>query len=172
VQQDPARYVRPARTAGVAAAIPEGWTTYTDPMGFTVGYPKSLVLLPETEALPDRRPPLVHRVRFLDRELAAGDTAALEPPQFSVEVFAAPPGPLRSWLEENGRIPKGAGVEVLEVPGAREALRIRDPRMLAPNEFSWYATDRYTFLVVALGSEGEAMRKTFRLIGREKGAVR
>ena len=98
--------------------------------------------------------------------------AALEPPQFSVEVFAAPPGPLRPWLEENGRIPKGAGVEVLEVPGVREALRIRDPHMLAPNEFFWYATDRHAFLVVALGSEGEAMRKTFRLVGREKGAVR
>lgn len=169
---------QPAGPAPASAPPPdtatgaEDWKTYTDPIGFTVRYPGSLVILEEPSSLPDRRPPLLHRVRFLDRELAAGDTAALEPPQLSVEVYAAPPGPLRPWLEENGRIPGGAGVELLEIPGAREALRIRDPRMLAPNEFFWVATGRHAILIVALGPEGEAMWKTFSLTGREEGTVR
>lgn len=149
-----------------AAQVPEDWKTYTDPLGFTFRYPGSLVILPETEPPPDRRPPLLHRVRLLDRELSTADTADLEPPHFLVEVFAAPSGPLRPWLEENGRIPPRSGVEVLEMPGAREALRVRDPRMLAPNEFFWYRTDRHAFLVVALGPEGEKVRGTFRLAGK------
>ncbi|HBL25865.1 MAG TPA: hypothetical protein DD490_03415 [Acidobacteria bacterium] len=162
----------PVPPPGAATAAPEGWTAYTDPYGFTVSYPASLVLLPEPEPLPALRPPLLHRVRFLDRQLAAGDTAALEPPQFSVEVFAAPSGPLRPWLEDNGRLSNGSGVEILEVPGAHEALRIRDPQMLAPNEFFWVAAGPNAFLIVALGPEGEAMRKTFRLTRREEGTIR
>lgn len=138
---------------------------YTDPYGFAFSYPSSLVLLAEPDSLPDRRPPLVHRVRLLDRELAAGDTAELEPPQFSVEVYAAPGGPLRPWLESLGRIPAGAAVEILEVSWAREALRVRDPRLIAPNELYWYVTGRHAFLVVALGPEGEAVHETFRLLG-------
>lgn len=153
-----------ALPAAPGAEVAEGWTTYADPSGFSVRHPESLVILPETDPLPDLRPPLVHRVRFLGRELAAADTAALEPPQLSVEVFAAPPGPLRQWLEAHGRLPGGAGVQVVTVPGAREALLVRDPRQLAPNEFLWVTTDRYAFLVVALGPDGEAMRSSFRLL--------
>lgn len=161
--------------AGPAAAPPSGagpetaagWHTYTDPAGFTLSYPDSLVLLPEPDPPPERRPPLVRRVRFLDRELAGAETADLEPPRIAVEVFAAPAGSLRPWLEAHGRIPAGAAVEALEVPGAREALRIRDPRLIAPNEFYWYLTERHAFLVVALGPEGEAARKTFHLTAGE-----
>ncbi|HSL84897.1 MAG TPA: hypothetical protein VLF66_19135 [Thermoanaerobaculia bacterium] len=142
---------------------------YADPHGFAFSYPASLILLAEPDPLPERRPPLVHRVRLLDRELAAGDTADLEPPQFSVEVYAGAEGPLRPWLQAHGRIPAGSAVEALEVPGAREALRVRDPRLLAPNEFYWYVAGRHILLVVALGSEGEAVHETFSLLGGETG---
>lgn len=137
------------------------WRTYQDSsFGFSVRYPDSLRILPEK--LPERRPPLLHRVAFLDRGLAASDTAALQPPQLAVEVFAPAAGPLRSWLEANGRLP-GGGVTVLSLPGAREALRVRDPHLSAPNEFFYYATDRGVIALIPLGPEGSAMVGTFRL---------
>jgi len=142
-----------------------GWKTYHDPAcGFSLRYPASLLILPE--ALPERRPPLLHRVAFLDRGLAASETAALQPPELAVEVFAATSGSLRSWLEANGRLPGGATASpltALEAPGAREALRVRDPRLSAPNEFFYYAAERCVIALIPLGREGSAMAGTFRL---------
>jgi hypothetical protein len=138
------------------------WKTYQDPsFGFSVRYPDSLMILPE-KPLPERRPPLLHRVAFLDRGLAASDTAALQPPQLAVEVFAPAAGPLRSWLEANGRLP-GGGVSALSLPGAQEGLRVRDPHLSAPNELFYYATDRGVIALIPLGPEGSAMAGTFRL---------
>jgi hypothetical protein len=158
-----------ALAAWGAAAPPRKtpeWKTYQDPsFGFSVRFPGSLAILPE-KPLPERRPPLLHRVAFLDRGLAASDTAALQPPQLAVEVFAPAAGPLRSWLEANGRLPTGAGsagVTALSLPGAREALRVRDPHLSAPNEFFYYVTDRGVIALIPLGPEGSAMVETFRL---------
>ena len=152
------------------------WTTYRDPaFGFSLRYPGSLILLAE-KPLPERRPPLLHRVAFLDRELAASDTAALQPPQLAVEVFAptsgssgssGPSGSLRDWLAANGRLPAGGGVTVLKLSGAREAVRVLDSRLSAPNEFFYYATERGVIALIPLGAEGSAMVGTFRL-GAEK----
>jgi hypothetical protein len=156
-----------AALATWGAAAPNRKTTecktYRDPsFGFSVRFPGSLGILPE-KPLPERRPPLLHRVAFLDRGLAASDTAALQPPQLAVEVFAPAAGPLRSWLEANGRLPGGAGVTALSLSGAREVLRVRDPHLSAPNEFFYYATDRGVIALIPLGPEGSAMVETFRL---------
>ena len=139
------------------------WKTYQDSaFGFTLRFPDSVVMLPE-DPLPERRPPLVHRVAFLDRGLAASETAALQPPQLAVEVFAPAAGALRSWLEANGRLPAGGGVTALSLPGAREGQRVRDPHLSAPNEFFYYATDRAVIALIPLGAEGSAMAGTFKL---------
>lgn len=139
------------------------WKTWRDPaFGFSLRYPGSLLILPENP-LPERRPPLLHRVAFLDRQLAASETADLQPPQLAVEVFAATSGPLRAWLEANGRLPAGGGVTDLKLAGAREAVRVRDPHLSAPNEFFYYATERGVIALIPLGAEGSAMVETFRL---------
>jgi hypothetical protein len=147
----------------VPLANTAAWKVYQDPaFGFSLRVPESLVILP-AGPLPERRPPLVHRVAFLDRGLAASETAALQPPQLAVEVFAPAAGPLRSWLEANGRLPAGGGVTALSLPGAREGLRVRDPHLSAPNEFLYYATDRAVIALIPLGAEGSAMAGTFQL---------
>jgi len=159
----------PAATALAVLALAEppvstvGWKTYHDPaFGFSLRYPDSLLILPET--LPERRPPLLHRVAFLDRGLAASDTAALQPPELAVEVFAPTSGSLRSWLEANGRLQAGVTPSALPaLQGAREALRVRDPHLSAPNEFVYYATERGVIALIPLGREGSAMVETFRL---------
>ena len=158
----------PAATVLAALALAEppvstaGWKTYRDPaFGFSLRYPDSLLILPET--LPERRPSLLHRVAFLDRGLAASETAALQPPELAVEVFAPTSGPLRSWLEANGRLPAGASAAPLKSSGAREAVRVRDRRLSAPNELVYYATERGVIALIPLGAAGSAMVGTFRL---------
>jgi len=150
--------------APVSTMSTTAWKTYRDPsFGFSIRYPETLAVSSETpeKPLPERRPPLLHRVAFLDRGLAASDTAALQPPQLAIEVFAPAAGPLRSWLEANGRLT--GGVSGLSLPGAREALRVRDPHLSAPNEFFYYATERGVIALITLGAEGSAMIGTFRL---------
>jgi hypothetical protein len=140
------------------------WQTYSDPSyGFSVRYPDSLMIPREGRMLPARRPPLLGEVRFLDRQLAASDTAALQPPELAIEVFAPTSGPLRAWLEANGRSGRAAD---WSVPGAREAVWVRDPSLAAPNEFFYVATDRGVIALVPLGAAGAAMVKTFELSGK------
>ncbi|HEY2738383.1 MAG TPA: hypothetical protein VGK45_08255 [Thermoanaerobaculia bacterium] len=140
-----------------------GWKTYRDPgFGFTLRYPASLVILPE-KPLPERRPPLLHRVAFLDRETAASDLATMQPPQLAVEIFAPTSGSLRAWLAANGRLPAGSGVTDLKLSGAREGVRVRDPHLSAPDEFFYYATERGVIALIPSGAEGPAMLETFRL---------
>jgi hypothetical protein len=140
---------------------PGSWKTYQDSaFGFSLRYPDSLVMQPETR--PERRPPLLHRVAFLDRDLAGSDTAALQPPELAVEVFAPTSGPLLAWLKANGRL--AGSTASMTVPGAREALRVRDPHLSAPNEFFYYATDRGVIALIPLGAVGSAMVKTFRIV--------
>ncbi|HEX3528754.1 MAG TPA: hypothetical protein VH988_16960 [Thermoanaerobaculia bacterium] len=152
-----------AVTAAMDTTATTAWKTYRDPaFGFSLRYPESLVILPE-KPLPERRPPLLHRVAFLDRQLAASETADLQPPQLAVEVFAPTSGPLRAWLTANGRLPAGSGVTDLKLSGAREGVRVRDPHLSAPNEFVYYATERGVVALIPLGAEGSAMLETFRL---------
>ena len=77
------------------------WLTYVDQrFGFSISYPDGYVILDEVELLRDISPNLVQRVRFLDAGLAHGDTANLEPPNFSIELFDnAPAIPLGQWIE-------------------------------------------------------------------------
>ena len=129
--------------------------------GFTLRCPPNLVRLPEPSPLPDRRPSLVARLRLLDRELAAGDTAQLEPPTLAVEIFAPTAEPLRDWLKRNGR--QAAGVSPVTVPGAIEAVRVRFPRLSAPNDFLYVRTARAVLALIPLGADGEAALSTLQL---------
>lgn len=148
------------------AAPPDArrWTTYVDRAhGFSLRYPDSVVILPESTPLPERRPPIVYRVRFMDKTVAASESAGLEVPDVTIEVFAPPTGPLRSWLSRYERLAPGREPETLAIAGAKEALRVRDPRQSAPNEFVYLATDKAVIAVIPLGADGETMAASFAL---------
>jgi hypothetical protein len=140
------------------------WSTYQDPVtGFSVRYPSEYVVLPEPRLLPDSTPRLVQRVRFQNKQVAAGQFAEVEPPAFRVEVFDAPAGSLRDWLDANKRLPQGAAVQAVAAPQTREAARVTTPLLLAPNVFYYYLTTRYVFLVVPLGPFTDDMLASFRM---------
>lgn len=150
--------------APAAATDTSHWKSYVDRShGFSLRYPDSMVILPESGPLPERRPPIVYRVRFMDRHLAASAGAFQEPPQLTVEVFAASNGPLRSWLSAYERMAPGSEPERISATGAREGLRVRDRRQTAPNEFIYFATRDAVIAVIPLGTDGEVMAASFAL---------
>jgi hypothetical protein len=147
-----------------APAAQTNWATYQDPVtGFSVRYPSEYVVLPEPRPLPDSTPGLVQRVRFQAKQVASGQLADVEPPRFRVEVFDAPAGSLRAWLDANNRLAHGAVVQAVTAPQTREAARVTTPLLLAPNVFYYYLTARYVFYVVPLGPFTDDMLASFRV---------
>jgi hypothetical protein len=144
-----------------------GWQTYTDSAyGFSVQHPAESVILPEPALPTPTRPPSVQRVRFQERQIAAGQFAELEPPRFSIDVFETRPAvALRDWLQSDVVVLAGASVTPVQIAGAQEAVRVALRQQLAPNEFVYVSTDRYVYRLTPLGQHGEEMLASFRVLG-------
>jgi hypothetical protein len=141
------------------------WRVYDDKSyGFTIKYPRQFVILPEKGGQGTDAAGRLHRVRFQDRKVASWQTADLEPPQFTIEVFQADgASSLREWLERAQWVAAGDTVEPFEVGGARDGVRVRLMQQLAPNEFYYVATEKYVFRLTPLGPLGPDMLASFRL---------
>jgi hypothetical protein len=146
------------------------WRVYDDKSyGFSIKYPRQFVILPEKGGQGTDAAGRLHRVRFQDRKVASWQTADLEPPQFTIEVFKADgASSLREWLERAQWVGQGDAVEPFEVEGAREGVRVRLMQQLAPNEFYYVATEKYVFRLTPLGPHGPAMLASFRLKAAQK----
>jgi hypothetical protein len=144
---------------------PSDWPAYTDKAySFTIKYPKTFVILREPTRQSEAVPHVRHRVRFQDKQLAAGQTAALEPPQFSIEVLENEGSlSLRDWLRYAVRTGAEDSVEPVHLDGAGEGLRVRNAMQLAPNEFYYFARGKYIFKLTPLGQYSEQMLDSFRL---------
>jgi hypothetical protein len=141
---------------------PPGWLSYTDAaFGFSISYPDVYVNLPEAaDQYAQIHPGLVHRVRFLDETLAKGETADLEPPKFSIEIYAnSSQALLDQWLETN-EIPAGAYEEV-GIDGIT-CTRITMPILLAPNQFIYCAFGKNIYKFTPLGSHSQEMLNSFK----------
>lgn len=146
------------------------WLVYQNKThDFSIKYPRDFVILRERadDAHAPRRPKLLARVRFQDRKVLSYETAELEPPQLSVEVFENKDSlGLRDWLNEVDWAAPGDTVEPLRLEGAREAVRVTSPRLMAPNEFYIYRAGPRVFRLTPLGRRGAVMVSTFRLAPR------
>ena len=145
----------------------KGWQMHTDPTyGFAVEYPKGYVILKEGTLPTPTQPPAVQRVRFQRKDIAAGQFADREPPVLTIHVFARSSGrSLRDWLDSFGLLPPGSEIATVQLPGAREGVRVALRQQLAPNEFLYFATDKYVYGLIPFGPEGANMLRSFRLIG-------
>ncbi|HEX8650641.1 MAG TPA: hypothetical protein VF708_07350 [Pyrinomonadaceae bacterium] len=151
-----------SQSAGDASS---DWLTYTDKAyAFTIRYPKTFVILRELKSRTAATPQFRHRVRFQDKQLATGQTAALEPPQFSIEVLDKELSlSLRDWVAAFVHIGAEDSVETFHLDGAGDGLRVRSAMQLAPNEFYYFARGKYIFKLTPLGQHGEEMLNSFRL---------
>jgi hypothetical protein len=154
------------RPTGMSPVIQtKGWQMYNNPTyGFAIEYPKGYVILKEVTLPTPTQPPAVQRVRLQRKDIAAGHFADLEPPVLTIHVFARSSGrSLREWLDSFGLLPPGSEVAPVQLQGAHEGLRVALRQQLAPNEFLYFATDRYVYGLIPFGPEGEKMLTSFRL---------
>lgn len=138
------------------------WRMYVDAAyGFSISYPDSYVILEEKpELFKTIYPSLVQRVRFLDKDLAHGDTADLEPPQFSIEVYENPsPIPLTEWLGSND-VPTGTREDV--TVDTVSCTQITKLILMAPNQFIYCAFKNNIYKFTPLGPFSQDMLKSFK----------
>jgi hypothetical protein len=139
---------------------PTAWLTYVDAqLGFSIQYPDTYALLPETQPLKDIAPGLIQRVRFLNDQLAKSDTADFQPPDFSIEVFENPSGTsLNAWVQANAA--KGSSEETRLDDAA--CVKLTLATLLAPNEFYYCAWNNAVYKLIPLGTYGPDMLKSFK----------
>ncbi len=148
-----------------APQAPANWLDFSDATyHFSIKYPDSYVILAEPDPSPAMQPALVHQVRFQTKELATAETADLEPPQFTIQVFARSGAvPLRDWLIENRLLPSGADMRPARLTGASEAVSVRLRVLMSPNQFYYAANAQYVYRLIPLDSAAEEMLASFRL---------
>jgi hypothetical protein len=140
---------------------PANWLTYTDEaFKFSIDYPDTYSILPEIELLRDIDPAMVHRVRFLDTDLAKGDTVEFEIPNFTVEVFELSSQTLEAFLDIQAF---GAEIEVY-TQGDLTGFRVYYNRLSVPNEYYYFAGDGYAYKLTPLGVYSEDMLHSFQLL--------
>jgi hypothetical protein len=145
-----------------SAALPDGWHKYTDArFGFEIAYPDEYGIVPERNPAPFGA---VKRVRFQDKQLLSSEFVDVEPPRFAVEVFEwSQPVPLADWLRSKGRLPADATITEVTLAGAREGVRLQLRQAIAPNDFVYFASNEFVYLLTPLGEHAEAMFQSFRL---------
>ena len=141
------------------------WQTHIDATyGFAIGYSNDCVILKEGKLTPTQLP-VVQRARFQQKEIAAGQFADLEPPRFTINVFKRSSGrSLRDWLDSFGLLPLGSEISAVQLKGAGKGLKVALRQQLAPNEFVYFATEKYVYGLIPLGPESGKMLASFRLI--------
>jgi hypothetical protein len=101
--------------------------------------------------------------RFQDRQLAEGDTAALEQPQFTVEVFNySAQAPLESFI--NSLLPFANMTIEPYTLGKLNGLRASTNRILAPNEFYFFTGNGLVYKLTPLGPYSAEMLQSFALL--------
>jgi hypothetical protein len=137
------------------------WIDYKDAQfGFTVVYPDTFVILEETEDLSAINATLAGRVRFQTRDLAKGDTAALELPQFEIEVY-----------DNVNNLSLGDYIDQYSEPGERTEYEINGLKgfevaidhPLTPNVFYYFAHEDYVYKLIPLGQYSENILESFQI---------
>lgn len=142
------------------ASQPVTWLTYQDQdYSFSIDYPDTYTILPENEPINEVKPELIHRVRFLDAQLASGDTAEYEPPNFTVEVYPIGSQTLESFIDNDV---KGGNREAFTL-GNLSGFRLYFIQLIAPNEFYYFSENGYVYKLTPLGPYSQEMLKSFQI---------
>jgi hypothetical protein len=138
------------------------WLTYEDAIyKFSVEYPDVYVILDEPEDLAAIDPTLLYRVRFQDQALATGDTAALELPQFTIEVFDNISHlSLGEYLDQKA---SEEGERSEFTLGDLSGYKIMSKHPLGPNEFYYFAHGDYIFKLTPLGQYSNDILLSFQI---------
>lgn len=154
-----------AAAGGVVSTNPQiepaNWLTYTDPQyGYQINYPDTYSILNPIEKLTEINPSLLSQVRFLETELANSQVANLEPPKFTVEVYA---NPGRETLEAYLDVQARDGIREPYQLGNLSGIRVYFNTLMAPNNFYYFENGDFIYRLIPLGEYSEAMLQSFKL---------
>lgn len=142
------------------ASPPVSWLTYRDQAySFSIDYPDTYTILPETEPVNHADLEVIHRVRFLDAQLAAGDTAEYEPPNFTIEVYALGSQALGEFIDKDKR----SGGREVYTQGELTGFRVYFKQLIAPNESYYFSEHGYVYKLTPLGLYTEKMLHSFQI---------
>jgi len=142
------------------ASQPVSWLTYRDQAcSFSIDYPDTYTILPEPEPFNNADPDLAHRVRFLDAQLAAGDTAEFEPPNFTVEIYTLGDQTLEAFINND----ENRGEREAYTFGDLSGFRILFKQLIAPNEFFYFSEHGYVYKLTPLGLYSQEMLHSFQI---------
>ena len=141
------------------------WLTYHDATyRFSIRYPSTYMILEESVPYENSMPQLIHRLRFQDKDILGASTAALEPPQFTLEVFKNPSGlTLQNWLEQNRMLPPNSEEQVASIAGI-SGLQVMRRELIAPGRFAFVAHDGHVYRMTLIGRYSDEMLKSFQFI--------
>lgn len=137
--------------------------TYRDERcGFEISYPPDYVLQPERSGRQQPQP--LCKVEFQTRQLAQSDTAAFQPAQVMIEVYANESNQeLQQWLTEQRLLSANDQIEPYELGGA-SGVRVSSQMLMAPNQFVYLARPQRIYRLVALDPARDRMLSTIKFI--------
>jgi hypothetical protein len=153
-----------SQSSASSEEVSVSWQVYGDATyAYEISYPSNYVIIEREQ--PQMQPQPVSQVLFLDRALAASETANLQPPNFSIQVFDnSSQLPLEEWLQANGLL-GGAKKFVMEpysIAGV-EGARVSSPLLMAPNSFIYVPHGNYIYKLTPTDPNSEQMLATFQL---------
>lgn len=143
---------------------PVTWQSYrNEEFQFKLQYPSVYTLVDPLDTA-DWDPAPLAQVLFQDQNLAQGETAAFEVPQFAVRVFDnSSQTPLRDWLERNNLVNREGGQEIEPFTvGGVEGLRVCEMTLIAPNCFIYVSHAMYVYQLTPLGEYSDPMIASFK----------
>lgn len=141
-------------------SLQANWLTFHDQeYSFSINYPNSYKILRKTGISMAGGPAAVLQVRFLDRQLASGDTAQLEISNFTITVFELGDQSLEAFIAKENQ-----GAERETYTGRNmTGFRVIFSQLFAPNEFYYFSADGYVFKLTPLGPYGQEMLSSFKI---------
>jgi hypothetical protein len=136
------------------------WLVYKDlEFPFSIAYPDIHTILPAEYPSETSGPRLLYRLRFLDSQLASGETADLEIPNFSIEIFDRGELALDQFLDEY--FDRGYR-EPFNQEGIN-GIRVYFDQLIAPNEFYFVADQDHVYKLTPMGVHSQEMLESFQI---------
>lgn len=136
------------------------WLSYQDRnFDYSIDYPDSYLVLTDEGLATASQPGLLSIVRFIDQKLAGVDTADLEIPQFTIEVFDTGDQTLEQFVDSHHA--RGE-LEVYQV-GDLSGFRVQLQQLIAPNQFIYLTNNGYVFRLTPLGEYSQKMLASFKI---------
>jgi hypothetical protein len=136
------------------------WITHQDQdHSFSIIYPDTYAILPDENPSAEAGPRLIHMIRFLDRQLASGDTADLEIPNFTIQIYDLGNLSLDTFLDEYFELGNREPFSL----GGLYGIRVFFDQMIAPSEFYYFADQNHVYKLTPMGEYSQEMLESFKI---------